>query len=515
MVCSFSVLVRPDGSVLKAYGDVTNGIGWERGSLARSSIFFVLPRKYHDRVRELLAGRPGRHCTEAIRLIHNSRGALTYYFKLRDAGRTAVWLDFVSERGMEPRPHCSFPDLTAPDRLSRDAYLDRVAGRIDAEGKTSLTMFEFAGLDGRPGAAEGEAGGEPADDGGPSLRASVESSLGAWSTDGSVGVLDGCSYAIVHESAVEAEVIVSDVSAAARERGFSDADLSARTETVRLDRNARTDGLRDGLSHLAGRFLRAAGTLLKRVPKALRLSEAIREARSGRDMVLAALEEGVDLAYRPVVGLDDGMRSFALASPVLRIGGTERAPAELVDLDADPALALRIDLAAVDRAGSDLEDEVAAKGRAGLAVLEIQAGSLLHPDFAGRVRARFAAGRAVPGSLGFRPLDANFAILRHDKVALLRDRLGAEHPIWLRHFPAAVSGEAPLPAAGNAYVEVSLPFLTSLLRLRDGPEAIARLLDLWRGVGIHLVTTGLDTPHSAVLARQLGIEFGVGAVFEG
>ena len=111
----------------------------------------------------------------------NTRGALTYYFKLRNAGRTANWLDFISERGMEPRPHCSFPDLSAPDVVTRDRYLDTVAAGLDAgTGKTSLTMFEFSDLAGVREHEDGEGG---------TLRESVESSLGAWSVDGSVGVL--------------------------------------------------------------------------------------------------------------------------------------------------------------------------------------------------------------------------------------------------------------------------------------------------------------------------------------
>jgi EAL domain-containing protein (putative c-di-GMP-specific phosphodiesterase class I) len=507
MVCSFSVLVRPDGSILKAYGDVAAGIGWDRRNLIRSSIFFVLPRKHHDRVRHLIDGRPDGHRTEPIRLIHNSRGALTYYFKLRGAGRTAVWLDFISERGMEPRPHCSFPDLTVADVVSRDAYLDRVAAGIDAgNGKTSLTMFEFAGL--------GE-GGEAGPEAEASLRESVESSLGAWSVDGSVGVLDGTSYAIVHETVVDAEVIVSDVSAAARERGFADADVSARTETVRLDGGGKADGLRDGLAHLARRFLRAAGTLLRRAPGVSRLSEAIREARSGRDLLVEALAGGLRLAYRPVVGLADGNRTFWLASPLVRVGQQDRAPGDLVDLDIDRELGLRVDLAAIAEAFADLQDELADKGQCGLVVLEIRSASFLDPAFGCEVRRRFEAGRLGADSLGFRPLDANFAMLRHEKAQKVRADLGDEHPIWLKHFPSAVGGKSPIATGGNAFVEVSLPFLTSLLRLPEGPQAVARLLEMWRGVGIYMVTVGLDTPQAAVLARQLGIEFGVGAVFDG
>ena len=507
MACSFSVLVRPDGSILKAYGDIASGIGWDCSNLIRSSIFFVLPRKYHERVRQLLNSTPADHRTEAIRLIHNSRGALTYYFRLRDAGRTAVWLDFISERGKEPRPHCSFPDLTAPDVVERDAYLDRVAAGLNGEaGKVSLTMFEFAGLSGTADAKAGD---------GVSLRESVENSLGAWSVDGSVGVLDDVSYAIVHEAAVEADVIASDVSAAASERGFADADMSVRTETVRLDSGTRAAGFGDGLAHVVQRFLRGARTLLRQAPRVLRLSEAIREARGGRSLVVAALGRGVRLAHRPVVGLADGNHGFALASAMLRIGSRDRAPAELVDLDLDPALGLQLDLAALDRAVADLTDSLAASGQCGLVILEVQAASLLSPAFAAGLQAHLHAGPVARGSLGFRPVDRNAAMLRRDRLADLRRGLGDEHPIWLKHFPAAVAEESPVFVSGNAFVEISLPFLNSLLRLPDGPRAVSRLLDLWRGLGVYLVTTGLDTPQSAVLARQLGIEFGVGAVFDG
>jgi|GEM_PF-1923885 len=506
MSTRFSLLVRRNGTILKAFGSTLEGLGRRPDEVTGYSVYLLLPKRAHARIRALLRD-PLRRASdepEKMTVIHGSRGAVHGYVRATPSGRAALWIDFASDGTDLPLRRAGVAGEAAV--AEKDAFLDTVSERLNRfpDADHDLTMFEFSGLLD----AGADPGAEP--DGAADVRSVVESTLGRWSVDGEVACLKPGCYAILHPSRIVADEIVADIPRSMRRHGLEDQALGAKIETIRLDvKNAPEEDVKGALSRMIDRFVKGAGSLFRKSKLLSSFSRVVPQLNDPAGVVRQALDrEDVALDERSVVQVSSGSQVLTLVRGQLRLADDEAWIGDLIDPAAHPDLCVRHDMLVMTR--------VLARPAAGAGspvIVELTRPSIVDPRFSKIVKAAIAAADVPPARLGFKPLGLSLSDTYSGAFRQFCEELGTEHPVWVSQFPAAISSVRALTRLWTEYVEVPLGLLKSISRHDDRPS-MSRLIKVWRTVAIHVVITGLNDPQSAVLAREAGADYGVGGIYE-
>lgn len=511
MATGFSLLVRRDGSVLKATGGTQEALGRDPDELIGYSVFLMVPKRVHDRVRALLLAEngPPAGTVEDIPVIHNRKGAVQACVRTTPSGRSAVWMDFSSDGRAVPLRRAVLADGPEGAAVAeKEAFLETVAERINKfpDADHDLTMFEFSGLLG-----DGLGGDAAGDDAAAGVRSVVETTLSRWAVDGEVAHLKPGCYAILHPSRVVADDIVAEIPRSMKRHGLDDQDLGAKIETIRLDvKNTPQEDVKGTLSRIIDRFVKGAGSLFRKSRLLSTFSRVVPQLNDPAGLVRRALDrEDVALAERAVVNVASGSQVLTLVRGQLRLDGGDAWIGDLIDLNGHPDLCVRHDLLVMKRVLAKLPIEADASP----VIVELTRPSIVDAAFSGAVKEAVAAAAVPRAKLGFKPLGLSLSDTYSGAFRQFCEDLGSGHPVWVSHFPAAISSMRQLTTLWTEYVEVPLGLLKSISRQDDSPS-LGRLIKVWRNVAMHVVITGLNDPQSAMLAREAGADYGVGAIYE-
>ena len=515
MTIVFSLLVNRDGSILRANGASAEGLGRTPASLIGSSIFLIFPKRLHGIIRTLLRrmSYEGSLNPLNIPVIHNKVGCTDMFVRAIPSDLASVWMDFSSDGTGLPllRPGI----ITAPDASDsgetgvseKEEFLESVERRVSRSSRLihDLTMFDFSGQLDPSGEEAGKAKGHK------SIRSALESTLSRWSVDGEIGYLKPGCYAILHSAEIAADDIVAAIPQSLQEKGIEDEIGTPFTETIHLDTASEpTQNVRGLLTKIVDGFTRKAGSLFRKTKLYTTFSKIVPRLKNPARLVRQALDEDrIAIAETGVVSIESGQKALGVARGQLQIDDELIWIGDLVDLTSCAELCVRHDLVVVQHVLRNLKD-----GRYDRPiVVEIARPSIFDRSFSRAIKSACVQAAVADTMFGIKPVGLSFSDTHSPGFEHFCDALGHQHPVWLSNFPSAITSIDKLTKMRTEYIELPLGLLKSLSNHGDA-ETMGRLVQVWRNVATHVVITGLHDPQSALIARQAGVDFGAGSIYD-
>lgn len=505
----FSFLVKRDGTILKASGATVAGLGRESAALPGTSLFLLVPSRLHGILRTVLRRMTYDQAFTPldIPVIHNKVGCMDMVLRAIPSDRATMWMDFSSDGTGLPllRPGLISGEIAA--RLTeKDEFLESVEKHVsDASApEHDLTMFDFSSQ------LNTIADEEEQTEAKTSIRAVLESTLSRWSVDGEIGYLKPGCYAILHSTEVGADDIVAAIPGSLQDQGIEDTVDRPFTETVHLDRSAtRGENVKGLLSKVVDGFTKKAGSLFRKTKLYTTFSKVIPRLKDPVSLIRKALDEGkLEIAETSVVSMKSGESALAVARGQLQIDNDPVWIGDLVDVTSCVDLCVRHDLAVVQHVLHTLK-----QGRTDAPiVVEIARPSLFDRAFSRAVKSACDTVPVAQAMLGFKPVGLSFSDTRSPAFDHFCEILGYQHPIWLSNFPSTITSIDKLTKMRTEYIELPLGLLRSLSS-RTNDDTMGRLVQVWRNAASHVVITGLNDAKSALLARQAGVDFGAGTIY--
>lgn len=478
---------------------ITRVLGWKEFDLFRQPVEFLFPPDAHGRMQKLFTSKRKLDSIifPKVPLRYHAGGYINFDMSIDylDAGewRLNFYKSGLTSHTERPPNALSAKDaLPAQDMVN---FFDFVQDVLESpfDGDMDMAMVEVSGL--KEDSTLDEA--KKAD-----LRQEVESELKKQAMGGRIGKVDTATYSLLTSGGFEEEDFEAEMISAAKAMGLSAEDVGIRSQSVTIDdRTMPAEQVKQALGQVAKAFTGE----VEPVEGATTLSAVVTGIQHHRNLINKALGSYAFRAGKRLVSFAaTGERFTLLYEGKVSIDSTLRRPDSLINMIDHADLALKHDVAQLDeilrlKAHNKKEKDV-------LVFYDLCRASLLSPSFHVDILDKAKKAGLSPETIGFRvlgmpPIKRGGAYW--EKLFKLKE---AGFRLWVDRFGDAVIDDKLADLVSGGVIEMPQALLKKLSDHYDGKELIQRLVKVWTGQSVWVVSQDYSEEKWKRRSIEAGIE---------